>query len=278
MRDRECVEFLQWCLPELRLRWAGFRKVRRQVCKRVSRRIAELGLSGVGAYRSHLLTNAGEWRSLDALCRVTISRFYRDRGVFDGLRERVLPRVARQAANRGADGVRCWCAGCGAGEEPYTVGIMWRAGAPDGGALPLEIVATDCDARLLERARTARYPASSVRDLPVDLLKAAFENEGSWFQLRESYRAGVTFLEQDIRNETPDGRFEVVFCRNLALTYFDDELQTAVLDAIGRKLIPGGVLVVGIHESVPPGFRGLAPLQGVAGVYTYSVSLPHSPA
>jgi hypothetical protein len=38
-----CVEFLQWALPRLGRRWAGYRKVRRQVCRRVRRRIEDLG-------------------------------------------------------------------------------------------------------------------------------------------------------------------------------------------------------------------------------------------
>jgi chemotaxis protein methyltransferase CheR len=33
MSDQECVEFLQWALPQLGLRWPGFRKVRRQARK-----------------------------------------------------------------------------------------------------------------------------------------------------------------------------------------------------------------------------------------------------
>ncbi len=92
MNDTECIDFLQWCLPRLRMRWAGFRKVRRQVCKRISRRMAELRLADADAYRAYLDANAGEWDALDALCRVTISRFYRDRGVYDAIRRRVLPR------------------------------------------------------------------------------------------------------------------------------------------------------------------------------------------
>ena len=54
MKDIECTEFLKWCLPQLRLRWPGFRKVRRQACKRLNRRISELGLSDLFAYRGYL--------------------------------------------------------------------------------------------------------------------------------------------------------------------------------------------------------------------------------
>jgi hypothetical protein len=79
MQDAECVALLRWALPRLGLRWPGFRKVRRQVCKRINRRIKELGLADVAAYREHLERVPEEWPRLDALCRITISRFYRDR-------------------------------------------------------------------------------------------------------------------------------------------------------------------------------------------------------
>ena len=39
MTDQDCILLLQWALPRLRLQWPGFRKVRRQVCKRVSSRM-----------------------------------------------------------------------------------------------------------------------------------------------------------------------------------------------------------------------------------------------
>lgn len=267
MTDRECVQFLQWCLPRLRMRWVGFRRVRRQVCKRVSRRFAELGLADANAYRAYLSSHDDEWGLLDGLCRVTISRFHRDRGVFAALREVMLPRLAEAAAERGAGCVRCWCAGCGSGEEPYTVQILWRTDMAAAGAVPLEIVATDADASLLERARTGRYPHSSVRDLPPGLRASGFVQKGEGFEIAEPYKKGVTFLQQDIRGRTPDGPFDLVFCRNLAFTYFDEALQLEVLDSIQRVLLPGGVLVVGVHETLPSGQKGFRRLEKIAGVY-----------
>ena len=49
MKDADCVQFLQSVCPQLQMRWAGFRKVRRQVCKRIDRRRKELGLVGISA-------------------------------------------------------------------------------------------------------------------------------------------------------------------------------------------------------------------------------------
>ena len=60
MKDSDCVHFLQWALPRLRLRWSGFRRVRRQVCKRIARRLRELELSDLDAYRDYLAAKPSE--------------------------------------------------------------------------------------------------------------------------------------------------------------------------------------------------------------------------
>jgi chemotaxis protein methyltransferase CheR len=64
--------FLQWALPQLGLSWPGFRKVRRQVCKRIAARIRGLGLADPAAYRTRLEADLAEWRALGALCTVSI--------------------------------------------------------------------------------------------------------------------------------------------------------------------------------------------------------------
>ena len=94
MNDPELVAFLQWALPRLGLRWQGYRKVRARVRKKLNERLRQLGLPDIAAYRDRLEAHPQEWVVLDALCRITISRFHRDRGVFDHLRRIVLPRLA----------------------------------------------------------------------------------------------------------------------------------------------------------------------------------------
>ncbi|MEA3428672.1 MAG: hypothetical protein U9Q84_05565, partial [Thermodesulfobacteriota bacterium] len=66
MKDAKCIQFLQWALPRLRMRWPGFRKVRRQVCKRINRCISELRLNDVESYRKYLQVHPDEWGYLDS--------------------------------------------------------------------------------------------------------------------------------------------------------------------------------------------------------------------
>src|SRR5512147_509372 len=144
MSDAECVAFLQWALPRLRLRWPGFRRVRRQVCRRVARRMRELGLAGGDAYRARLEADPAEWQRLDALCRISISRCFRDREVFAALGARVLPALAERARAAGRRELRAWCAGCASGEEAYSVAALFAGTvAPAAPGLSLAVLATD---------------------------------------------------------------------------------------------------------------------------------------
>ncbi len=264
MKDTDCVSFLQWCLPRLDYRWPGFRKVRGQVCKRVARRIKELGLEDIRKYRLFLEHNDEEWDRLDEFCRITISRFYRDRATFDALRDRLLPEVARRCVNKGRTHVDCWSAGCCSGEEPHTLKIIWRLSVlpATGLDIPLHIVASDADARLLERGRVAIYPTSSLKDLPDDL-KGAFEEANGSRRVRSEFRQNIEWLRQDLRRASPGRMFDVVLCRNLAFTYYQESLQSEVMVRLHSALRDDGLLVIGSHEQLPSEasefFRKVAP-------------------
>jgi chemotaxis protein methyltransferase CheR len=268
VKDLDCVSFLQWALPRRGLRWEGFRKVRRQVCRRIDRRIRELGLAGVDAYRDRLESHPGEWERFETLCRVSISRFRRDRGVFDHLADAVLPELAERARRRPDRELRCWSAGCASGEEPYSLALIWKlAVAPRLPDVSLRIVATDADPGLLERAERACYPRSSLRELEPAWIEDAFERRGDLFFLEPRWREGVELRRLDLRRQLPDERFDLLLCRNLVFTYFDDDLQRATLTRLRERLEPGGVLVIGSHEKLPEGARGFRPSTECPGVH-----------
>ncbi len=51
------------------------------------------------------------------MCRITISRFYRDPSVFDALRDEVLPAVGEAARSRGASSLQTWSVGAAPDES-----------------------------------------------------------------------------------------------------------------------------------------------------------------
>jgi chemotaxis protein methyltransferase CheR len=268
MREREGIGFLQWALPRLRLHWPGYRRVRAQVCKRLDRRLRALGLADAAAYREYLDAHSAEWNVLDRLCCISISRFFRDRAFFEALEREVLHALARQAARGDERAIECWSAGCASGEEPYGLAILWRLTlATQYPGIEMRILATDLDAALLERAARGCYRPSSLKELPAAMRAAAFEVSGSELCLRTDFRRAVRFACQDLRSEMPDRAFDLVLCRNVALTYFEPALQRKVLARILERLRPGGVLAIGGHERLPAPLPQLALWPGVKSTY-----------
>ena len=168
----------------------------------------------------------------------------------------------------GAGAVRCWSAGCASGEEPYTVILVWRfLVTRDWPGVDLRMIATDADEVAIARATTACYAPSSLKDLPQAWIAQAFQQSDGLFCLGGALRDGVEFRQQDIRQTMPDGPFEIILCRNLVFTYFDETLQREMLAGILDRLAPGGFLVLGKHEAVPAGPYPLARLATRLPIY-----------
>jgi chemotaxis protein methyltransferase CheR len=267
VNDRDCTDFLQWALAQRDFRWPGFRKVRRQVCKRLNRRIRELGLADFAAYRRRLEADPAEWMAFDNCCVVTISRFYRDRSVYETLRERVLPEIAARAVREGRM-ARIWSAGCASGEEPYTLKVIWDHDvAREFPEASVSIVATDVDETVLARARRGCFEPTSLGELPPRLIDQAFDLVGLLYCIKPRHREGIEFLPQDLRRGGPARTFDLVLCRNIAFTYFAEPLQHLVLRGMMDRLAPHGYLVIGTHERLPSVEPTLRPLCGAPQIF-----------
>jgi chemotaxis protein methyltransferase CheR len=114
-----------------------------------------------------------------------------------------------------------------------------------------ELIGTDVEEAVLERARRACFSAGSLTDAPAHWCDAAFDRVDRLYCLRAVHREGVTLLHQDIRSEIPTGPFDLILCRNLVFTYFEPELQCVMLDRIAAVLCDGGYFVIGAHEQLP---------------------------
>lgn len=264
--DAECVRFLQEVLPRLRMRWPGFRRVRRQVRKRLRRRMDALGVSDLAAYGCYLDEHPSEWDVLDGMCRISISRFHRGIRAFDVIRRDVLPAIA-EAASRAGEPLRCWSAGCASGEEPYTLSLAWILELA--GRFPeveLRVLATDADPHMLERARRAEFTEGSLKDLPK-AWRPRFERRGELYVLPERLREGVELRQADVRGPPPTERFRLILCRHLVFTYFAPALQAEILERFMSVLEPGGFFVVAPKETLPD-LSGLEPwANGRLGIY-----------
>ncbi|MCC5904808.1 MAG: methyltransferase domain-containing protein [Balneolaceae bacterium] len=246
-RDQQNVAFLQWVLPKMGYRWAGFRKPRNQVMKRVWKRAGDLGFKSLEEYRAYLKIKPDEWEKLDGLMNVTISRFFRDRKLWDGLSKKIFPEMANKCS---PDSVRIWSAGCCNGEEPYSVCI---AAEKSGIYSQIDVLAADRNPEALGRAKKGHYPPSSLKELTKKEKEQFFHwNEQiQLFEIDKRLKKQVTFEKLDISKSLPDGTFDLIFCRNLAFTYFLENEQKKFLKNITELLRDGGCLIIGSNETLP---------------------------
>jgi chemotaxis methyl-accepting protein methylase len=191
------------------------------------------------------------------LNRVTIkvSRFYRNKATFDALRNDVIPELLACSDSP----LRILSAGCGQGEEPYTLAMLLEElGAPG------TIDAFDIDPLALLAAAKGRYDAAAFDELPVDLRERYLEPVEGGFSVCESVRRRVVFSRKDVtalRTHDDAGvPYDLLCCRNV-LIYFEREVQARTLVALCRDIRPGGFLCLGEAEwPIPAVAAGLEAL------------------
>ncbi|MDZ7690154.1 MAG: CheR family methyltransferase [Balneolaceae bacterium] len=254
MSDDKAIAFLQWALPNMGYRWEGFRKPRNQVLRRIRGRMQTLGLTGgYSEYKEYLQTNPQEWNQLDKLCDVTISKFFRDRKVWDFMRDNLLPALFK---NSDSQTISTWSAGCCNGEEAYSLAIISEQIAETFDSnISVNILASDRNTEVMERARAGRYPSGSLKELTQREIDAFFDKQEQAgeeeYQIKQSITRQVTFDQRDICNALPRQIFDIILCRNLVFTYFTKKRQQTFLDRLKPHLSDHGHLVIGANEEVP---------------------------
>ena len=95
--------------------------------------------------------------------------------------------------------------------------------------------------------------------MPQEFIQSAFLKTDIGYEIKNYLKPDIEFIEQDIRSQCPKGVFDLILCRNLAFTYFEQDLQRAIIGEVVEKLAPNGFFIVGSHESIPSGIQQLSP-------------------
>ena len=237
------------------LDFSGYRTA--TIRRRIGSRMAVIGVRTLAEYERFLAGADAETVPLVERLTIKVSRFYRNPVTFDCLREQVVPGLMEAA--RGGP-LRFWSAGCGYGEEAYTLAMLLdEAGAPG------TVQATDIDVIALELARVAIYPPDALADLPPDLTSRYLEpvtHRGErWYRVCDALRSRVRFAQHDLTTTAPvpvDGPVDLVTCRNV-LIYLERPVQATAVFNLRRALAPGGFLCLGESEW-PPASAAFEPL------------------
>ncbi|MBI5329142.1 MAG: EAL domain-containing protein [Betaproteobacteria bacterium] len=214
--------------------------------RRIARRMAATHMPSLDEYLHHCDDVPDE---LDRLCKdilISVTSFFRDREAFTALGS-LVSKVVK--GKQGGEELRIWVSGCATGEEAYSIAIL-VAEALSGRVDPpmVQIFATDIDMEAMARARRGQFSSSSLDNLPLELVKRYFAQRGERFEVAKPIREMVIFARQDLMQDPPFLRLDLVSCRNV-LIYFQAAMQAKILSTFHYGLLPGGHLFLGKSES-----------------------------
>jgi chemotaxis protein methyltransferase CheR len=219
--------------------------------RRVKDRIALTRARTFDSYLNLLRSSGDEAEALINSFTVNETYFYREENQLSCLSRSLLPEVV---ARRGpGDVVRIWSVPCSTGEEAYSVAIWLLENWAMVDAYNIEIVGSDIDIRVLTDAAAGRYGERALARLSSAVLDRYFEPlHHDQRRIIEDLRESVTFSRVnliDASSLAAQGRFDVVFCRNV-LIYFDEASRLLAADNLYNALNPGGFLCLGHTESM----------------------------
>jgi two-component system CheB/CheR fusion protein len=219
---------------------------RSSIERRVAKRMSELGVDRYEDYIDYLQLNPEEFAELFNTLLINTTAFFRDQGTWDLLADEIVPQLL--AARPGEPPLRIWSAGCASGEEAYTVAMVFaRAMGDDAFRERVKIYATDVDEEALDQARHGAYLPRQIEDIPREALERFFEQTDQRFVFRKDLRRCVIFGRNDLVQDAPISRIDLLVCRN-TLMYFTAETQAQVLRRFHFALDDDGVLVLGKSE------------------------------
>ena len=214
--------------------------------RRIDRRIHLNHDGNIEDYVQRLENDPAEIERLYKDLLIGVTRFFRDRDAFMALQDEIMSQL-RTAKNANEE-FRVWVAGCGTGEEAYSVAIlidecMRKLDTHP----PVKIFATDVHQTSLNFAHAGIYPESSTEDLENDRLARYFQKVDNGHQILPEIRKMIVFAPHNLIKDAPFTRLHLITCRNL-LIYFQTMAQKKVLSLFHFGLKTGGTLFLGASE------------------------------
>jgi two-component system, chemotaxis family, CheB/CheR fusion protein len=219
---------------------------RSSLSRRVDRRMTQVGVVGYAEYLDYLEMHGEEFTALFNTILINVTGFFRDPEAWELLRTKVLPELLTGKGPH--EPIRVWSAGCASGQEAYSLAmLLTELMGVDEFRDRVKIYATDVDEHGLATARHAAYEEREVRTVPSALLERYFEHHGQTYTFRKDLRRCVIFGRNDLVQDAPISRADLLVCRN-TLMYLTADTQARILTRFHFALTPSGALFLGKAE------------------------------
>jgi chemotaxis protein methyltransferase CheR len=179
---------------------------------------------------------------------VNVTEMFRDPMFYKSLRKHVVGRLGTYPF------IKIWIAGCSTGEEVYSLAILLR----EEGLLERAVIyATDINQAALQKAKEGISPIDSMKGYTENYMKAGGKNSFSdYYKAKynsvlwdKSLRQNIVFSVHNLAMDKSFNEFQLILCRNV-LIYFNQSLQSKVIDLFYESLCAFGFLALGNKESL----------------------------
>jgi chemotaxis protein methyltransferase CheR/type IV pilus assembly protein PilK len=244
--DRQFVAWQQLIEARTGLDFSLHRSILQSGLHRAMRHAGELDCDTYFEQIQHQPDGAPAWQVLIECIAIKETSFLRQPEAFELVRNYLYQRAAAVPS------LDLWSVGCATGEEAYGLAIAANDAIETQGAnCRFGVLATDICPDALRQARAGQFARRRLERLPDIARRRYFAAAaGDREQVVESVRQRVCFMQANLLQveQLPVLPMDVIFCQNV-LVYFRRWRTRHVLDALVRRLKPGGLLVLGPGEA-----------------------------
>ncbi|MDX9883355.1 MAG: CheR family methyltransferase [Prolixibacteraceae bacterium] len=183
------------------------------------------------------------------------SEFFRNPLTFVYLEQVIIPRLFESKKKRNEKEIRVWSAACAAGQEPYSLAILFDEYTKKRGTqIRYRIFASDICPHEISLAEKGIYPSASLDKVTFQRVQDYFTQDGNNFVIDPQMRRNIDFSVFDLLSEEkvcpPSsifGNFDLIFCSNV-LFYYKQEKRKQILEKFSSCRSSDAFLVTGEAE------------------------------
>lgn len=222
---------------------------------RLNARLKALKLHAYEDYYAYITSPAGRGEFTRMVSAITINEtyFFRSEEHFNIIQKSILPRIIKLKENKPHSKIRIWSTACSGGDEPYTLAIILQhhfiKKYPH---IQFEILASDIDPDIIQKAKKGIYNTYAIRNVPKLLLEKYFEQQGDLYKIKAEIAQHVRFKKINLADPMEMmgvHSVDLAICANV-LIYFPNQVRQKVVSAIYNSLNAQGYFMVGFSETL----------------------------
>ena len=195
-------------------------------------------------YLRYLKSHPAETEPLRNALTINVTEFFRDKEVWDEVKNVILPALFRQKKR-----ISIWCAGSSTGEEPYTLAILLHEAIVNHKELSGIITATDIDEVVLAKAKAGIFEEKAIQKLPTMQVQRHFtKRPDGLYEVKPHLKELLRFRPHDLMSGVPPVRYvDLITCRNVTI-YFTEKQKDDLARLFHSALVADGFYVMGKTE------------------------------